>query len=59
MTNDPKRDDHSSSSGQPGDGGFTNPRVFDTIEEAAAATTSEDDYLDGLDQPEGDEDEQN
>lgn len=47
-----------SSSSQSGDGGFTNPRVFDTIEEAAAAATSEDDYLDGLDQPEGDEDEQ-
>lgn len=41
----------------PGDGGFTNPRVFDTIEEAIAAGTSEDEYL-GSPDVEGDDDEQ-
>lgn len=33
-----------------GDGGFSNPGVFDSLEEAvAAASTVEDDYLDELD----------
>ena len=36
---------------QPGDGGFTAPRVFDTLDEAVLAGTSEDEYLDELDQP--------
>lgn len=49
MTPDPR------SSSQPGDGGFTAPRVFDTIEDAIAAGTSEDDYLDSLDQESDDE----
>lgn len=43
---------------QPGDGGLTAPRVFDTIEEAMAAGTSEDAYLESLDQPSEDDNEQ-
>lgn len=41
---------------QAGDGGLTAPRVFDTIEEAIAAGTSEDEYLGSPDT--GDDDEQ-
>jgi len=36
---------------QPGDGGFTAPRVFNSLEDALLAGTSEDEYLDELDQP--------
>jgi len=53
MMNEPKV--NPSSPDQPGDGGFTQPRVFDTIEDAVAAGTSEDEYLDSIDQPSEDE----
>ena len=42
---------------QPGDGGgsFANPGVYDTLEDALAAGTVEDRYLDSLDQSEEDD----
>jgi hypothetical protein len=36
-------------------GGFAAPRVFNSIEEALAASTPEEEYLDGLDQDTGDD----
>ena len=51
MTMDPKY------TRQPGDGGFTDPEVFDTLEEAIAAGTAEDRYLESLDQENGNDDE--
>jgi hypothetical protein len=45
---------------QPGDagGGFVAPRVFDTLEEAVAAGTAEDEYLENLDKPDDEETDQ-
>ncbi|MGY8679578.1 restriction endonuclease subunit S [Bradyrhizobium sp. UFLA05-153] len=43
-----------STDGQPGDGGFTNPVMYNSIEEAIAAGTVEDRWLESLDQPDED-----